>query len=607
MQYFERHAGWLLGLIFFLTANMGLAQISLERVEPLELEYNAADCESLLDENLIWELEASGAFYWRLMLQPRTQASGGVYPCPGIFADGETVISSEEELTASTNGEFNLSIDLTPAELMGATACAGAGEREGQLLCLYILEDNLDEAYSYALPIQYDTAVPEAPVVSSVTPGDAQISIGLSNIDAASGDNYTYITQYRSCSIGGGSDGGTQSVIADGGHSTVYEDESLCGTTNPYTQIDASSLPIVIDGLSNTVTYEVRVALQDDFGNKGEFSTSSLGSPEELLSPLNVYGGEPNPFSMDPPSCDSKGGHPTVWFLVAVLLGLMIRRRSNAHGAMFGLIALCCVSSSAQAYPGQITVGLKAGPYVPAIDSELSGGQPIYPIYKCFFDDAILPQLGIDFDVHVFDMFGSLELGLGTSISQAQGHVLELDATNPSYISTGRCAESGDETVELSMLQLKPGLTYRLDPLLDYYNFPFVPYARASLVGAGYAFTRAGSFDESESSAGHRPIGMRFGYELAVGMMFALDFIDLIQMVDFAGKVLDSPGSKIQSNKKKKKSRSQVFEHVYFYSEVLTTQIDNFGQPGLVLTAEDRLFETNLPWTFNAGISMEFR
>jgi hypothetical protein len=581
-------------------------QVTLTHSEPETLEFSSEDCESTASETLTWELNASSAYYWRIMLQDRTQATNGEYTCPGIYEDGEILASSEDTLTDASNDEFNLSIDLSPSSLMGATGCIGAGERKSLILCFYLLESDLDVAFSDAIPLDFDSMVPGAPVISGVISGDQQVSLSLSNVDESAGDSYSFWVQYRSCTIGDIVDGGASTASADdAGTSLVYEEESLCGTSNPYVSTESTSSPVSISGLSNSVTYEIRVAVKDDFGNLSDYSQAALGAPQELLSPLNLYEGEPNPFSMEAPSCEATGGDLPLLFILLLLTVFFLAQRRDHKRSLAVLGLILCASQTAQAYPGQVTFGIKAGPYVPAIDSELSDGQPIYPIYRCFFDDSILPQIGMDLDVHLFDRFGSLEFGVGAAVSQAQGHVLELEAANPSFANTGTCAEPGDDTVELSILQLRPGLTYRLDPLLDYYSFPFVPYARVGLVGAGYAFTREGGFDESEASAGHNPIGMRFGYELAVGMMFALDFIDIIRMADWAGAVLDGPGSNIKSRRKKR--RASVMEHVYVFSEVLTSQVDTFGQPGLVLTAEDRLFETNLPWTFNMGISMEFK
>jgi hypothetical protein len=261
---------------------------------------------------------------------------------------------------------------------------------------------------------------------------------------------------------------------------------------------------------------------------------------------------------------------------------------------MLSLVVLA--AGPALAYPGQLTTTIKLGPYVPAIDTEVRNGERITPIYSCFFENGILPlginpMAGVDLDLHIFDLFGSLEAGVGLSFTQARGTALSVDAGG----ATGGCGGgTGTSSVELSIGMMRPALTYRLDPLLDYFGFPLVPYARVGLLGAVYAFTADGAWDSPSSGGAKNPLGVRFGWEGAVGLMLALDFIDMRQ---FWSLVANRTWPAVH--------KSRILEHSYLVLEAQTQSIDSFGQPGLVLTPEDRLFGTRLPLMVNIGVAME--
>ncbi len=139
-------------------------QVTLTHSEPETLKFSSEDCDISEPETLTWEMSATSAYYWRIMLQDRTQPTNGEYTCPGIYEDGEILASSEETLTDASNDEFNLSVELSPINLMGATGCVGAGERKSLILCFYLLERDLAVAFSDAIPLDFDSMVPESPV-----------------------------------------------------------------------------------------------------------------------------------------------------------------------------------------------------------------------------------------------------------------------------------------------------------------------------------------------------------------------------------------------------------------------------------------------------------
>jgi MYXO-CTERM domain-containing protein len=597
--------------------------ISLNQATPPRLVFDRAACTNDAEIEVEWYISASApSYYWNLVLQDLADTTAGENTCPDANQIvGEVLIPRASEPTQTENGSFDRLFDLPATQLMGEGACDATGKRGIFLLCLYMYDITLDQVASFNIPMDIDTQVPDEPTVAT-TAGDGRLTVAVGGVDDTAGDIYSYIVQYRPCAFAGDLDAG---VPDGGGTATVdggirLDEPSTCDSLFLYTQTTEDNSPFEITGLVNGRTYEVRVAARDDFGNTSGFSAEVTDTPEQALSPLDLYEGTPNPFSVEGPdfeeltqgNCSSTGKSGNMGLALLGGLVLLLRRRSRTARRALGngralsslVVGLALVGGLGAAAPasadiGQLTVGAKVGPYYPAIDREVAGGQLIYPIYKCFFDDRTFPAAAVDIDVHVFDLVGSLELGLGMGFTQLVGTELPLEAGSAANVGTRTCVEpprnANPDSVELTLAFLKPQVTYRLDPLLDYFGFPLVPYGRAALVGAGYAWTRKGAFDNDSANVGQNPLGVRFGYELALGMMLNLDWIDMIGVWDFL--TGDKDRTKAHPN--------DVLAKSYIFIEGVTMQVDNFGSPGFNLSAEDRLFETRLPWTFNAGIAVE--
>jgi hypothetical protein len=237
---------------------------------------------------------------------------------------------------------------------------------------------------------------------------------------------------------------------------------------------------------------------------------------------------------------------------------------------------------------GRTTLALSFGEYKPNLDSEKTSTGNIFPIYGCFYKDANLPEVGADADFHVWDGFGSLQLSLGLAVSQASGFTQPLSTT-----STGACGTPTTTPTQLTMLKLKPGVTYRFDPLLDSVGFPLVPYGRIGLIGLGYMFTTNGKIDTGGQAQSKpvNPLGARFGYEAAVGLSLALDFLDPIDPF------IPDTTQRARSN--------GAFEHSYLFVEGAFQDITTFGQPGFVFSPSENLFATGWPVTLRAGVAVE--
>lgn len=228
---------------------------------------------------------------------------------------------------------------------------------------------------------------------------------------------------------------------------------------------------------------------------------------------------------------------------------------------------------------GRTTLSLSVGSYKPNLDANTT-----FPVYDCMFSGSTLPLIGGAGDVHLWDGFGSLQFSTGLGITQASGF-----AQPPEAAASGNCEKATTTKVQASFAVLRAGLTYRFDPLLDLVHIPLVPYGRVGLVGMGYVFTKNNSF----ASTGDRinPVGVRYGYEAAVGLMLALDFLDKFD--PFAPDVT------------RRARANGIFDHTFIYVEGATLQVNSFGAAGFDLSSRDDFLNSGLPASFTAGVAVE--
>jgi len=262
-------------------------------------------------------------------------------------------------------------------------------------------------------------------------------------------------------------------------------------------------------------------------------------------------------------------------------------------------------SASADAHFGQLDLRLQGGPYTPAIDLETVDGNAIFPVYDCLFQNAIAPRLEGDVAMHLFDGFGSLQLGFGVALTQVTGKAQPVSVLED-YEATGTltCDKSvhTDEnatTVEMTQAIFRPSLIYNFDLLLDMFDIPLVPYGRIGLLGSLYGFTKDAQFTTSSLLAGRERAGFRLGYEGALGLMLALDFFEHFTDVPLAGWSFNSKGSR-------RNRAIGLWEHAFLSAEVVYQDVNTFGQPGPNLTPMDMVFQTQLPLFFNVGVVIEF-
>jgi hypothetical protein len=326
---------------------------------------------------------------------------------------------------------------------------------------------------------------------------------------------------------------------------------------------------ITIDKLEDEVEYFFKARTLDDkiYSAWGPIFEAT---PQAVNFPLDDYNGKGGDLQF---SCQQTGS--SGWILLFTLAMLLAFRFRKIIPGLFIACFIFLNSTDMRAEPGQMNFGILGSMYRPDLDSEKVGSGTVFPFYACHFkknkekDGPITPLMGVEADWHLWDGFGSLQLGFGLSYTYVKGHALVVKNGQPQCDNKYNGAGAA-----LHMYQIRPQLTYIFDPFIEV--FPFAPYVRAALVGQGYIFTHEGKDLKSNTI---KPNGFRFGYQVALGLMFMLDFLEksAVSSAFSAG----------------------LFEHVYLKAELSYTKIDSFGSSGFQFSPKD-VMGTSWPllWTF---------
>lgn len=330
------------------------------------------------------------------------------------------------------------------------------------------------------------------------------------------------------------------------------------------------SLPITINGLKNHSRYIFKLRLLDG-NNKSEWSEPEYATPVPAAFPLEVYDGEGGELAW---SCSNSNGTSLLAALALMMVWFFYRRKLNNKATYLLLLISVSLLNPDQlnAEDGSLNIGIVGSIYQPDLDSERgSSNKLISPFYKNFFNSPTLPLLGLELDWHLYDGFGSLQLGFGLSYTMAKGRALALDSDDEVDSSN----PIKNAIASLHMYQLRPQLTYIFNPYKE--HFPLFPYVRTALVAHGYSFT-------GNDKPKIKPNGFRFGYQVSLGLMLMLDFLEPSAITEASGQGL--------------------FNHVYLKSEISYTQIDSFGQKGLQFSAKD-IMGSDLPLMWSFGLIFE--
>ena len=621
-------SAWTLALLF---AVMGLqafsvfAQPVLQQHRLSEVSFNRASCDENAPDVLL-DIDITNLndppYVYREMLVPWT-GSGTEVNCPDYLLADPVFDVVPEQALEPVSSRFLQTFTLRPSGLFGDEACAAAGERRTDLaLCLYVVDALVDTVIENGIALRYDTQVPAIPQLVALEPGDGTLEVMWSAGDDAGTSDGTVLVQYRSCAaLDGGTpdatDASTDNGVDTGGDTPATTDagvelveaESICDSPVSFVEKEFTDESIILTGLENGVTYEVRIRLKDDFANQGDASEALLGTPRPQLGPMELYNGAGSPYSFTP-SC-SHFSSTEVCGLggIALFLFILRRRRSDAKGAkkwqrngiFLGGVLLFSVGANAELVEGgqrsrmndgnAFSVGVTIGPYAPNLDAERVNGVPIFPIYDCFFENQLVPETGVQVGWRTMQSVGTFELNFGASFSQMRGQGQPVAALSAATSGEARCLEPAAGSVELTVLKLKPALSYRFTPLLQHFGLPLVPYARVGAVVAGYGFSTAGQWDAATEAGGKNPAGVMFGYEGALGVQLSLAVLGRLD-----------PFTPYTTQRAR---ANGIFEDAFLFAEVYAQPLDNFGSSGFIFSPQDRIFQTQLPVSMNFGLSMD--
>jgi hypothetical protein len=202
--------------------------------------------------------------------------------------------------------------------------------------------------------------------------------------------------------------------------------------------------------------------------------------------------------------------------------------------------------------PPKWHVGIKLGPYTPAIDSQStfrnSAGQG--PYAAMFGGYTLMPML----DVDRFLWSGWGQLGVGISIGymgkSANAFVIPSDPSDPN-----RPRSPGDTTA-FRMIPLQVTAIYRLSILDDDYGIPIVPYVRGGLGYYVWWSTIDGHLS-TDSMVSGSAIGATVGLVGTFGISIRAERIDAAAA---------------------RSMRESGIAHAGFYAEVNAGWVDGFGK-----------------------------
>lgn len=433
------------------------------------------------------------------------------------------------------------------------------GQKAERIICIYG-EPGKDDLIAYA-PISYNTEVARLDKIT--TPVAINGTVTFKGIVSQTADKVEIETCY---------------ILASKGH---IDDEENCPEGKGFKSDISDGLDVKITGLKNYELYHFKVGLRTK-DQKTKFRFRFSAEPVPVAFPLDSYDGPEGAVGWN---CQQTSSSSLIVMMCALLAMWLVRLRARPSMAI-SLVVLCFVIMPTKSHAdlGQMNFAILGSMYRPNLDGTLKAdGSPAFPIYSTFFkkdasaeDGPINPLMGFEIDWHLFDDFGSLQLGVGIGYTYLNGHAVKIDKSGKPNFNDSL----DDVSASLHMYQIRPQLTYLFNPFAEV--VPLVPYVRGALIAHGYSFFQN---DKNESSSSTRPNGMQFGYQAAVGLMLMMDFLE--------------PSAVAQG-------RSAGFmDHVYLKGELSYTKINSFGAGGFDFSAKD-VMGTSLPlmWTFGLVFEM---
>lgn len=408
--------------------------------------------------------------------------------------------------------------------------------------------------------------------VSDPLPGDTQISFTVTtNQNETDGFEICYSVG-DTTPIAMGDLPGTTDDCTGTGLSVANVSGTIAGSSSA----DASGTLTWI-GLQNETQYVFVVR-----GKVGGVWSAVQGPvvPVVGFSTLQLYQGSGGGVSWE---C-AQNNAPLTMTSVAMLVGLFAlayflspsRRRRSAKllGKTCVVLLLGLSATPSHADIGQWDLGLGATFYRPALDKGT-----VFPVYKCLYGDAMVPKLGLDFDWHVFDPFGSFQLGFEVAFTWVNGKAAGQDQVGQTDCSARTVSNTN---VNMNLLMFNPRIRYVFDEFVE--DFYIVPFVEGGINMTGYYFTYQGSADTRGQANDHDPLGIRFGWHAGGGFLFLLDWIE------------PTVSASARAN--------GTYEHIYLKTQVSYVQVNDFGSPGYDFSPAQ--FGADIPLQLDFAIVFEF-
>ena len=172
--------------------------------------------------------------------------------------------------------------------------------------------------------------------------------------------------------------------------------------------------------------------------------------------------------------------------------------------AALALVAAAAPEAARAESPVQGSLELRLGTYRPDVDGDF----PVKPgPYETVFGGKRPLMWSLLASKSLWRGFGTFEAGVGVGYFRQNGRGVLSGTTTP----------SGDKTT-FSIVPVSLALTWRFDLLLDRWNVPVVPFARASLERYNWWVT--------DGSGSTTKTGATNGYAFGGGLALSLDFFD---------------------------------------------------------------------------------
>jgi hypothetical protein len=233
-----------------------------------------------------------------------------------------------------------------------------------------------------------------------------------------------------------------------------------------------------------------------------------------------------------------------------------------------------------QESPQRFAIEVKFGPYLPDIDKRWTGAGfgPYATIYGRTDDLGVttnLPRKGL-FSVFGFEYQFFHKAGGPLSIGFTVGYYGDsAQALIADPVAAGENVRSEADKTRFNIVPVTLLLGYRFELLADRFRVPLVPYARGG-IGYGFWWEKKGG-RISTNDAGQKAHGGSFGWQVNLGLMLRLDFIERGAAYDL--------------------DRLTGINHTYLFGEWQFSHLDGFGSDKAMSVGDD---------TFTVGLAVAF-